>query len=287
MVSSRLFDAHALIRSADPARYPFQPLGAPLEPHERESGISHEQLLAALDAGGVERALVVQRSRLYGYDNRYVCDAAAASPRRLQSVCQVDARDPQCARQTRDWIGRCGAAGIRFMEPVRGDNLDWLDSPGARQTWYAACDLGVPVSVHFFGWNRRAGLEALSRLLAQVPPRAVVLDALAGSAVEAGPPDYGIDAPLSSVLARSGTYLKLTGMTLQRLAKAGLPAAGLLARLAAMVGAARLLWGTDVVAPGQSYESSVSRILDASSALAPAEREQFLYGTAAALYPLR
>jgi L-fuconolactonase len=281
-----LLDAHALIRSDDPARYPFQPLGPPLEPREREQGVTDTQLLAALDASHIERAVLVQRARLYAYDNRYVGDAAHAHPTRLQFVCQVDAADRDCVQQARDWIAR-GAVGVRFMEPTKGSDLAWLDGAGARAVWQVTCDEGVPISVHFFPWNRAAGLAILARRLQEMSPRALVLDSLAGTAVESGPPDYGVDDALRAVLGFRETHLKLTAMTLARLATAKLPAEALVTRLAAEVGAARLLWGSDVLGPGQIYGSVVAQIVQATAALSDRERAQVLHGTAAALFPLR
>lgn len=285
-MASPLLDAHALIRSDDPARYPFQPQGPPLEPREREQGVTATKLLAALDDAHVERAVLVQRGRLYGYDNRYVCDAAAAHPHRLQYICQVDAAERECDRRASDWIAR-GAVGIRFMEPVKGVDLGWLDGEGAHRVWRVACEHDVPVSVHLFGWNRSAGLGVLGRMLAAAPPRALVLDNLAGALLESGPPDYGIDAPLRAVLASTGTYLKLTGMSLARLATAKLSAAALVERLVSAVGVERLLWGTDILGPGQTYQSVIAQMREATAALSSAEQTRVLHGTAAALYPLR
>jgi len=282
-----LLDAHALIRSDDPARYPWQPLGPALEPREMEQGLSYRELLAALDSAGVERAILIQRARLYGYDNRYVRDAAASDPRRLQWVCQLNAEDPACAQQAREALGAHGAVGLRFMEPTKGASLAWLDSEGARSLWSEACEQGVPVSVHFFPWNRGPGLAALARLLGARRPRALVLDSFAGSAVETGEPDYGIDASLRALLEHPGTYLKLTQMTLTRLAAAKLSAAGLIRRVVSLCGAARVLWGTDVLSLGQSYESAVGAARDATATLTAAECAQILYGNAASLYPLR
>jgi predicted TIM-barrel fold metal-dependent hydrolase len=173
------------------------------------------------------------------------------------------------------------------MEPVKGADLTWLDSDGAHQVWQVACAQGVAVSVHFFGWNRAAGLAALARMLQDSRPRALVLDSLAGTAVDSGAPDYGLDAPLRAVLAFPATYLKLTGMTLARLGPAQLSAAALVTRLVAEVGAERLLWGSDVLAPGQRYSSLITQMIEATAELSPGERAQVLHGTAAALYPLR
>jgi len=283
-----LLDAHALIRADDALRYPFQPLGRPLDEQERSSGLTHTQLLTEMSSCGVERAVVVQRGRLYGYDNRYVCDAAATSERRLQCICQVNSADPECGPEVAELISRHGAVGIRFMEPVKGDGLEWLDSPGAKQVWRTASEFAVPISVHFFGWNRLAGLEVLARRLSKGPiPRAVVLDSLGGIAMAGGVPDFGIDAPLLSVLEYPGTYLKLTAMTLHRLAQAKLSAEALILRLLGLVGAKRLLWGSDVLSPTQSYHSVLNSLLEATAALPTSDRAQILHNTASELYPLR
>jgi L-fuconolactonase len=281
-----LLDAHALVCSDDPARYPFQPLGPPLEAREREQGVTDAQLLEALDVSHIERAVLVQRARLYAYDNRYICDAARLHPRRLQYVCQVDSTERNCAQQARDWVVR-GAVGVRFMEPVKGADLTWLDGAGARAVWQIACEQGVPVSVHFFPWNRAAGLAVLARRVKEAPPCALVLDSLAGTAVETGPPDYGMDEPLRAVLGFSQSHLKLTGMTLARLATAKLSAEALVTRLTAEVGAARLLWGSDVLGPGQTYAGVVTQMTQATAQLSGRDRAQVLHDTAAALYRLR
>ena len=286
MTQLPLLDAHALIRSDDPTRYPFQPLGPPLEAREREQGITDAQLLEALDVNHIERAVLVQRARLYAYDNRYICDAARLHATRLQFVCQVDVAERDCAQRVRDWIAR-GAVGVRFMEPVKGSDLAWLDGAGARAAWQIACEQGVPVSVHFFPWNRAAGLEILARRLKEAPPRALVLDSLAGTALETGPPDYGLDEALRAVLGFAQTHLKFTGMTLARLAAAKLSAEALVARLTAELGAARLLWGSDVLGPGQTYAGVVTQMTAATARLSDSDRAQVLHDTAAGLYFLR
>ena len=157
-----LIDIHPHVVSDDATRFPLSPIGAHQSDWSQQRPVTYDGMIRAMDAAGVAKSAVVQASSVYAYDNRYVGDAAHAHPTRLQFVCQVDAADRDCVQQARDWIAR-GAVGVRFMEPTKGSDLAWLDGPGARAVWQVSCDEGVPISVHFFPWNRAAGLRSEER----------------------------------------------------------------------------------------------------------------------------
>lgn len=72
-----VLDSHALIYSADRARYPFAADAAPLQPDELEACTETAALDAALASGALSNAVLVQRGRFYGFDNALVCDLAA------------------------------------------------------------------------------------------------------------------------------------------------------------------------------------------------------------------
>ena len=246
-----------------------------------------ERLIAELDRLQIERAVAIQRGRVYGYDNRYVCDMAESHPRRIVAVCSVDMTGPRSGEQARHWIRARHAAGIRLMEPVKGSDLSWLDSTGAQEVWKAATDCGVPVGVHFFPWNRQAGTAALARILREFSEVTVVLDNLSGLAVEAGAPDYGIDDALRVLADIPRVHAKFSGMILSRLAAAKIPAGPMLERMIALFGAGRILWGSDLLAAGQSYAQSVQLAREATRGLERAVQCQLLRETSAALYPVR
>ena len=275
-------DSHALVISRDSARYPLAPLGPVLAPGELDALPEAPQLLAWLAALGLEGAILVQRTRAYGFDNSYICDQAAQQPLRLRAVCAIDARDPRCAEQVAYWLGRRGGCGIRLMEPVKGADLSWLGADADLSVWRAASDLDVPVAVHFFPWNRAAGLDALARVLRELPRLTVVLDGMSGIAVEAGPPGFGSDDRLRRLAQFERVCVKLTNITLGRTTEAGE-----LARCAIrLFGAERVMWGSDLVSASESYSGALERAREAAASLTAYERDCLLGATARRLYLL-
>ena len=126
-----MFDSHAHLISDDTGRYPPDPLSGEVRAGDLDDPMTAERLLREMDSQGVERAAVVQRSHVYGFDNSYVCDAAAAHADRLAAVCAIDGRSPDCGDQVRRWVGR-GAAGVRMMEPFKGADAAWFAGETAR-----------------------------------------------------------------------------------------------------------------------------------------------------------
>jgi predicted TIM-barrel fold metal-dependent hydrolase len=84
-------DIHPHIISNDPARYPLAPLGGHQSDWSRTRPVTVEQLVAAMDTSGVQKAAIVQASTCYGHDNSYVADAVTRYPTALpassQSMC--------------------------------------------------------------------------------------------------------------------------------------------------------------------------------------------------------
>src|ERR1044071_413511 len=89
-----LFDTHAHVLSADRERYPYSTLHGGAKAPVSPVVFTVENLVQAMDAGGVDYACIVQRATIYGYDNRYALDAVAAFPERFVPIVVVDAQDP-------------------------------------------------------------------------------------------------------------------------------------------------------------------------------------------------
>jgi predicted TIM-barrel fold metal-dependent hydrolase len=277
-------DCHAHILSADTDRYPVAPLGGTVRAGDLDDPITAERLIEMLDANGVERALVVQRAYVYGYDNAYACDAAAQFPDRLRAVCAIDAQAKDAPERIRYWVAERGAIGIRLTEPYRGADTSWIDSPRARDAWATAADLGIPVRLHFFRWNRAACLPAVAPMLQRFPNTKVVIDHLSNLSAEEGPPDYGLDAPLAALVPYANLSLLLSTINLARLAAEGAPSAPVLARLVAAFGAERLLWGSDIGQSQGSYPRMCALADAAVATLAENDRRLVLGGTGHAVY---
>jgi predicted TIM-barrel fold metal-dependent hydrolase len=243
-----------------------------------------ERLIATMDEANVDKAVLVQRGSIYGFDSSYVCDSAARFPERFAAVCSIDATRPDCGAGVHYWVTERGAAGIRLMELVRSSSLEWLDSPLARNAWAAAAELQVPVCVHFFPWNRKAGLSRLAGIMRDIHGLTVVIDHLGAIRSEAGPPDHGVDEHLEEVARLEGANVKFTTIPLGRLTQAGIDSAPIMERVMNLFGAERMMWGSDIAQSPGSYGYMVGLGRDAVSGMSSAQQEAVLGGTARRLY---
>jgi len=279
-----MIDTHAHLLTGDVAAYPPSPPGGELKPGELDDPMTVERLLTEMDANGVEKAVLVQRGSVYGFDSSYVCDSAARQPQRLSAVCSIDATQPDCGDTVRSWINERGAAGIRLMELVKGADISWLDGPHARAAWEEAAALDAPVAVHFFPWNRAEGLTRLAGILRDVTGVQVVIDHFAAIKSDAGPPDHGVDALLEQVAAFDRATIKFTTIPLGRLDAAGVDYRPVVRRVADLFGAGRMMWGSDITQSPGTYEDMVDLGRQAVEQFSTVEQEQILAGTARRLY---
>src|SRR5258708_6624444 len=112
-----LFDTHAHVLSADRDRYPYSTLRGGAKPPVSPVVFAVEDLVRAMDAGDVERACVVQRATIYGYDNSYALDAAAAYPKRFAPIVVLDAQDPASPGLLQGIAAGRRLGGLRIVAP--------------------------------------------------------------------------------------------------------------------------------------------------------------------------
>ena len=91
--ASPVIDTHTHVVSPDRSRFPLETPDFPAE-WVRESPVAVDGLLAAMDAGGVQGAVLVQAKGAYGYNNSYVAEARAADPARLVNAAVIDLAPP-------------------------------------------------------------------------------------------------------------------------------------------------------------------------------------------------
>lgn len=279
-----MIDTHAHLVTGDTQAYPPSPPSGALNPGDLDDPMTVERLIGEMDAAGVDRAVLVQRGSIYGFDSSYVCDSAVRYPERLAAVCSIDATAADCAASVRHWVTERGAAGVRLMELVKGSDISWLDSPLAREAWRAAAELDVPVCVHFFPWNRTEGLTRLDAIVRDIPDLTVVIDHFAAIKSDAGPPDHGVDALLEMVAKHDGVTIKFTTIPLGRLDEAGVDYRPVVARVKDLFGAERMMWGSDVTQSPGTYEHMTVLGRRAVEQMSAAEQEQILAGTARRIY---
>ena len=90
-----IIDTHVHIWEIDPPRYPIGPTAPGWKSLPDEPGTA-EELLAEMDAHGIDRAVLVQTS-WSTWDNGYIADSAARYPHRFIGHGLIDPQDPHNA----------------------------------------------------------------------------------------------------------------------------------------------------------------------------------------------
>lgn len=295
-----LFDTHAHVLSADRDAYPFGPLRggavAPVNPVV----FPVEELVRQMGGCGIDRACLVQRATLYGYDNSYALAAAAQFPDRFAPVVVLDAQEEASQHELRRLAGVHRVGGLRIVAPGLSKNdTSWLDSPEALEYWAVAEELGLPVTVILYWLNNAAGRAALLKLVRRfsIPilldhtalphpstPEKKICEANGYDCSIPGGADFGIGELLAGFDDLSHVHFKVTDINFDRLEEAGLDAAHFVRVLADRFGAERLIWGSDVGQSPAPYQEKIDRLHHAGALLSDSERAAFFGGNAQRIY---
>ena len=279
-----IYDSHAHLISDDHERYKPAPPRGTLDEGALDNPVTAEKLLGLTDDNGVEKALLVQRATIYGYDNSYVVDSATKYPGRFKAMCAINTFDENAPELARHWIAEKGAAGVRMMAAGKSSDADFFASPTALKVWETAASLGATIRLHFFRWNREAGLDALKELLPRFPDTTVVVEHLTNLIAGEGSPDYGVDDKLLQLVKFPNVSLMFSTINLGRLKTDGQPSAPVIARVVKSFGANRLMWGSDIAQSEGSYTEMVEMAHEALSLLSEDEKLQILARTANEIY---
>src|SRR5271165_2029312 len=92
--------------------HPGRPWAAALHGPPEVTG---DAMVAAMDAVGVDGALLVSPFTMYRYDASYALQVHAAHPGRFALIKPVDPNDPAVAETIADWAATEGTVAIRIM----------------------------------------------------------------------------------------------------------------------------------------------------------------------------
>ena len=141
--------------------HPGRPWAGTLVGPEEMTG---DQMVAAMDAVGVDGAVLVSPFSMYRYDPIYVLEVQAKHPDRFCLVKPVDPNDPAVADIIADWKAKKGTVGVRVImrDNVSTDPAD----PGVNRVprWRSTSCAGSSV---------RAGREAMPNRSPTTPTYAV------------------------------------------------------------------------------------------------------------------
>ena len=275
-----VIDIHPHVISPDTQRYPRAPLGGRASDWSQSRPVGAQQMIAAMNSAGIDRAVLVQASTCYGHDNSYIADCVAAEPRRFAGVFSVDMLAADAPERIRYWQRR-GLIGLRvFIAGHTTAQEVRLDDPRSFPAWQCAVEEALPVCVQV----RTPGLPQLEALLERFPGARVILDHMARPVLDDGPP-YAKAESLFRLARYPNLFLKLTAHNVRDARQGSATPQSFFARVIEAFGAPRLAWGSNYPAS----EGTLSALfVEARAPLAgrtSAEREWIFSRTAQTLYP--
>jgi predicted TIM-barrel fold metal-dependent hydrolase len=244
--------------------------------------VTGDDMVRAMDAVGVDGAIIVSIYAMYRFDASYAVSVRQAHPGRFALVKPVDTRNPAVEDVIADWAKTDGAVGIRIMmnDDVPKDPAD----PAVNRVLAAAGRHGLPVNL--LCWGR---LDEVGALAARNPGTRLVIDHL-GLQQPFEPPvpaePFAALPDLLALAAHDNVAVKVSGAG--TLSHAGYPFPDIwdpLAHIFDAFGFGRCMWGTDWTRATAflTYQQGVDafRLTDR---LNDAERAALMGGTVTAIY---
>ena len=204
--------------------------------------VTGDQMVAAMDAVGVDGAVLVSPFSMYRYDASYAKEVYAAHPDRFRLVKPVDPTDPAVLETIADSASTNGTVGIRVFlrDNVSTDPAD----PAINRALATAAQHSLPVNLACTGRLDQAG-----QLAARNPNTRLVIDHLGLPQPHEPPPpaDPFADLPkLLALAAHDNVAVKISGAC--TLSHDPFPYEDLwdpLGRVFEVFGFDRCMWGTD------------------------------------------
>ncbi|MFQ5380154.1 MAG: amidohydrolase family protein [Dehalococcoidia bacterium] len=160
--------------------------------------VTGDQMVVAMDAVGVDGAILVSPFSMYRYDASYALEVYARHPGRFRLVKPFDPGDPAVADEIAAWADTPGAVGARLMLSRRyaGDELN-AEHPGVNRIVEAAGKTNLPLNVLCWGQ-----LNLVAELARRHPDTQIVIDHL-------GLPQPFVPPPPDEPFADLPTVLRL------------------------------------------------------------------------------
>jgi len=204
--------------------------------------VTGDDMVAAMDAVGVDGALLVSPFAMYRWDASYAVEVYKAHPTRFRLIKPVDPSDPAVADTIADWAAIEGTVGVRIMmnQNVSTDPAD----PGINRVLATAARHALPVNL--MCWGR---LDQVAQLAARNSDTQLVIDHLGLQQPFEPPAPAEPFADLTNVLkvaAHSNVAIKISGAC--TLSHERFPYKDLwdpLYRIFDAFGFDRCMWGTD------------------------------------------
>jgi L-fuconolactonase len=281
-MQTKIVDIHPHVVSTDTERYPITPLEGKRSEWSKKRSVTFEEMIAAMDEAGVDKAALVHSSTTYGYDCSYLADSVALQPWRVTGVFSVDMMAGDAPEKIRYWATERKLGGLRLYTAggTHDKQSTWMSDPKTFPGWECARELGIPVCVSL----RPEGLPHLMVLIKQFPQVRIIIDHMMEPPIAEGPPYGGSEFVFD--LARYGNvYLKLTTLNIRASRKDKGSPETFFPLLVKKFGASRIAWGSNYPSAQGTLKEIVIEAKSALAALPKQDQEWILAHTAQSLYP--
>lgn len=117
--------------------------------------VTGDQMVAAMDAVGVDGALLVSPYAMYRFDGSYAVECWNRHPTRFGLIKPVDPADPKVGDVIAQWKATPGTVGVRIMMNQPTVPTDAAD-PGLNRIMQEAARHGFPVNILIWGRTDQA-----------------------------------------------------------------------------------------------------------------------------------
>lgn len=181
-------------------KYPIGPTAPTWKSYPDEPGTT-EELLADMDANGVDKSVLVQTS-WSTWDNGYMADSVAKYPDRFIGHGLLDPLDADNARLARYWVRERGLVGFRF-HPMYYPDQKVLLTRQNEPLWEELSALGAVVQFHF----RAAFADQVDTIARRCPKMMFILDHMGYPSVAEGMAAY---QPILDLARHDNVFFRLS-----------------------------------------------------------------------------
>lgn len=272
-------DAHSHIWTRDIKRYPLKK-GTTLDDLAPPS-FTTEELLATAKPEKVDRVVLIAHHTFYGFDNRYMTDAAKEHAGTFKVVGMIDDSKPHPDVEMKKLLKQ-QVTGFRITPWVRKD-AHWLDNDGMRLMWKTSAGTGQAMCCLINPEN----LPEVDKMCGRFSDTKVVIDHFARIGVDGTVKKEDLDN-LCALAKHKHTSVKISAY--YALGEKKPPYDDLvpmIRRLHETFGAERLMWASDSpyqIDGDNTYAASIALIRDRIDFVSKEERDWLLRKTAEKVY---
>lgn len=279
----QLVDIHPHIVSNDTERYPLAPLEGKQSEWSKKRSVNFEEMIAAMDDAGVDRAALVHSSTTYGYDCSYLADCVALRPDRVTGVFSPNMMADDAVEKVRYWAIERKLGGLRLYTAggTHEKQAGWMTDPKIFPAMEEAEALGLPVCISM----KPAGIPQAEVLFTKFPKIRFLIDHMTEPPIAEGPP-YAGSQYLFDLAKYPNVYLKLTTLNVRASRKENGTPETFFPLLVSKFGASRIAWGSNYPSAQGSLKDMVAEAKSAFACLSRTDRDSILCGTALSLYPM-